>query len=97
MFPASNNEADYEALLAGLRFALGIGEEEMIAYCDSQLVVNQFVGDYEAKTPRMEAYLLAVKTFAENFKKFELVRIPRRENTSADILAALLHPLRTRT
>ncbi|KAG7585621.1 Retrotransposon gag domain [Arabidopsis thaliana x Arabidopsis arenosa] len=89
MFPASNNEAEYEALLAGLRLALGFGAEKIIAYCDSQLVVNQFAGDYEAKAPRMEAYLSAVKKLAEKFKEFELVRIPRGENTSADALAAL--------
>ncbi|KAG7564279.1 Ribonuclease H domain [Arabidopsis suecica] len=89
MFPASNNEAEYEALLAGLRLALAIGAEKIIAYCDSQLVVNQFTGDYEAKAPRMEAYLSAVKKLAGKFKEFELVRIPRGENTSADALAAL--------
>ncbi|KAG7559468.1 Ribonuclease H domain [Arabidopsis thaliana x Arabidopsis arenosa] len=89
MFPASNNEAEYEALLAGLRLALAIGAEKIIAYCDSQLVVNQFARDYEAKAPRMEAYLSAVKKLAEKFKEFELVRIPRGENTSADALAAL--------
>ncbi|KAG7559454.1 Ribonuclease H-like superfamily [Arabidopsis thaliana x Arabidopsis arenosa] len=89
MFPASNNEAEYEALLAGLRLALAIGAEKLIAYCDSQLVVNQFAGDYEAKAPRMEAYLSAVKKLAGKFKEFELVRIPRGENTSADALAAL--------
>ncbi|CAE5959424.1 unnamed protein product [Arabidopsis arenosa] len=61
MFPASNNEAEYEALLAGLRLALAIGAEKIIAYCDSQLVVNQFAGDYEAKAPRMEAYLSAAE------------------------------------
>ncbi|KAG7556952.1 Integrase catalytic core [Arabidopsis suecica] len=89
MFPASNNEAEYEALLAGLRLALAIGAEKIIAYCDSQLVVNQFAGDYEAKAPRMEAYISAVKKLAGKFKEFELVRIPRGENTSADALAAL--------
>ncbi|CAE6199346.1 unnamed protein product [Arabidopsis arenosa] len=89
MFPASNNEVEYEALLAGLRLALAIGAEKIIAYCDSQLVVNQFAGDYEAKAPRMEAYLSAVKKLAVKFKEFELVRIPRGENTSADALAAL--------
>ncbi|KAG7557044.1 Integrase catalytic core [Arabidopsis suecica] len=89
MFPASNNEAEYEALLAGLRLALAIGAEKIIAYCDSQLVVNKFAGDYEAKAPRMEAYLSAVKKLAGKFKECELVRIPRGENTSADALAAL--------
>ncbi|KAG7548005.1 Integrase catalytic core [Arabidopsis suecica] len=89
LFNASNNEAEYEALIAGLRLAQGVGAEEVVAYCDSQLVVNQFNGDYEAKDLRMEAYLEVVKDLSKDFKKFELVRIPRGENTTADALAAL--------
>ncbi|KAG7533112.1 Ribonuclease H-like superfamily [Arabidopsis thaliana x Arabidopsis arenosa] len=89
LFNASNNEAEYEALIAGLRLAQGVGAEEVIAYCDSQLVVNQFNGDYEAKDLRMEAYLEVVKGLSKEFKKFELIRIPRGENTTADALAAL--------
>ncbi|KAG7556517.1 Integrase catalytic core [Arabidopsis suecica] len=89
LFNASNNEAEYEALIAGLRLAQGVGAEEVVAYCDSQLVVNQFNGDYEAKDLRMEAYLEVVKGLSKDFKKFELIRIPRGENTTADALAAL--------
>jgi len=48
-FPTSNNEAEYEALIAGLRLAHGIGVKHIQAFCDSQLVANQFSGDYEAK------------------------------------------------
>ncbi|KAG7567917.1 Reverse transcriptase domain [Arabidopsis thaliana x Arabidopsis arenosa] len=55
----------------------------------AQLVVNQFNGDYEAKDLRMEAYLEVVKGLSKDFKKFELIRIPRGENTTADALAAL--------
>ncbi|KAG7588731.1 Ribonuclease H-like superfamily [Arabidopsis suecica] len=66
-----------------------VGAEEVVAYCDSQLVVNQFNGDYEAKDLRMEAYLEVVRGLSKDFKKFELIRIPRGENTTADALAAL--------
>ena len=47
-FTASNNEAKYEALLAGLKLALYIKATELMVYSDSQLVVNQILGDYEA-------------------------------------------------
>ena len=43
----------------------------------------------EAKDERMEAYLKLVKTLTQQFESFELTRIPRGENTSADALAAL--------
>ncbi|KAG7533227.1 Ribonuclease H domain [Arabidopsis thaliana x Arabidopsis arenosa] len=89
LFNASNNETEYEALIAGFRLIQGVGAEEVVAYCDSQLVLNQFNGDYEAKDLRMEAYLEVVKGLSKDFKKFELIRIPRGENTTADALAAL--------
>ncbi|XP_024004829.1 uncharacterized protein LOC112081985 [Eutrema salsugineum] len=88
-FPASNNEAEYEALIAGLRLAKSIGAEHVHAYCDSQLVANQFHGEYEAKNNRMDAYLKVLKDIASEFSTFELTKIPRDENASADALAAL--------
>ncbi|XP_056850741.1 uncharacterized protein LOC130500062 [Raphanus sativus] len=70
-FNASNNEAEYESLIAGLRLAQSIGAQKISAFSDSQLVTSQFHGEYE------------------QFDEFELTRIPRGENTSADALAAL--------
>ncbi|KAG7591503.1 Integrase catalytic core [Arabidopsis thaliana x Arabidopsis arenosa] len=88
-FNASNNEAEYESLLAGLRLAIGIGITKLRTFCDSQLVANQFSGDYEAKDSRMEAYLAQVQLLSKKFQSFELTRIPRGENSAADALAAL--------
>ncbi|XP_024016221.1 uncharacterized protein LOC112089703 [Eutrema salsugineum] len=84
-FPASNNEA----LIAGLLLAKGIGAEHIHAYCDSQLVANQFHGEYEAKNDRMDAYLKVLKDVASEFSTLELTKIPRDENATADALAAL--------
>ncbi|XP_024009486.1 uncharacterized protein LOC112084569 [Eutrema salsugineum] len=88
-FQASNNEAEYEALIAGLRLAKEIGVKKIQAYCDSQLVANQFSGEYETKNDRMEAYLKVVQDLASEFSEFHLTKIPRGDNTSADALAAL--------
>ncbi|KAG7533327.1 Integrase catalytic core [Arabidopsis thaliana x Arabidopsis arenosa] len=88
-FNASNNESEYKALLAGMRLALGMGIKEIKAHSDSQLVTSQFHGEYEAKDERMVAYLELVKNLSQQFKYFELIRISRGENTSADALAAL--------
>ncbi|XP_056853285.1 uncharacterized protein LOC130502505 [Raphanus sativus] len=55
-FPASNNEAEYESLIAGLRLARAVKAKRLSAYCDSQLVASQFSGDYDARNERMDAY-----------------------------------------
>ena len=56
-FKASNNEAESEALLAGLRAVLHLGAKDVEIYSDSRLVVYQITGDFEARDPRMKAYL----------------------------------------
>ena len=60
-FRASNNEAKYEALLAGLRVVLDMGAQEVEVYSDSRLVVNQVQGSFEARDSRMKEYLRVVK------------------------------------
>ncbi|KAL1219663.1 hypothetical protein V5N11_032314 [Cardamine amara subsp. amara] len=88
-FNASNNEVEYEALIAGLKLAIGLGIRELSAFSDSQLVASQFHGEYDTRDERMEAYLQVVRDLVKQFDKFVLTRIPRGENTSADALAAL--------
>ncbi|KAG7564677.1 Retrotransposon gag domain [Arabidopsis suecica] len=61
-------------------------------YCDSQLVANQFNGDYEAKNDRMDAYLKVVRDLSRNFELFELNKIPQSDNAPADALLYLHLP-----
>ena len=56
-FDASNNEAEYEALLAGLRIARELKVEDLGIFSDSQVVVNQILGEYQARGVQMAAYL----------------------------------------
>jgi ribonuclease HI len=88
-FRATNNEAEYEALLAGLKLSKNMGIENLTVKSDSQLVVGQVKGEYEAKEDRMKKYLMAVKNLLTQFKKVELLQIPREENEAADRLARL--------
>ena len=76
-FHASNNEAEYGVLISGLRLAHGIKIHNIHAYCDSQLVANQFSGEYEAKDERMDSYQKLVQDLAKDFDQFALTRIPR--------------------
>ncbi|KAK3013207.1 hypothetical protein RJ639_010395 [Escallonia herrerae] len=82
-FQASNNEAKYEALLAGIRLAHSLKVDSLSIHTDSRLVVNHILGEYEAKDKRIIQYLQAVKTQGAKFKNFTIRHIPRL--TSTDI------------
>ncbi|XP_077251775.1 uncharacterized protein LOC143890999 [Tasmannia lanceolata] len=88
-FKASNNEVEYEALIAGMRLALEVGADDLRAHNDSQLIVNQVIGEYKAREPRMSKYLDKVKLLAMTFKRFEIIKVPRTENAKADALSRL--------
>ena len=56
-FPTPNNQAEYEALLAGLRLAEDLGAREIQIFTDSQLVASQVQGEYQAKNNNLIEYL----------------------------------------
>lgn len=93
VFHASSNEAEYEALIAGLRLAHGIKIRNIHAYCDSQLIAIQFSGEYEARDETMHSYLKLVQDLAKDFDQFAETRIPRSDYAPADALAALASSL----
>uniref|UniRef100_A0A2N9HKC3 RNase H type-1 domain-containing protein n=1 Tax=Fagus sylvatica TaxID=28930 RepID=A0A2N9HKC3_FAGSY len=76
-FPASNNVAEYEALLHGLRCAIALQADPLTVYCDSQLVVNQISGDYAAKDEKMKIYLVEAKKLLAKFKHVQMEHIGR--------------------
>ena len=56
MYMDSNNAAEYEALLHGLRMAISIGIQRLEVRGDSNLAISQVNGDFDAKDPKMAAY-----------------------------------------
>ena len=60
-FPTTNNEVEYEALVAGLDLTKVAGAENIVVHYDSQMVTSQINGDYECKNDRMKRYLEEVK------------------------------------
>lgn len=88
-FPASNNESEYEALLAGLRIAQAMEIKRLQAYVDSQLVANQICGLFEAKEPAMKKYLDLAKSLIKTFEYFKIEQVPRSQNKKADALSKL--------
>ncbi|GJR43663.1 reverse transcriptase domain-containing protein [Tanacetum coccineum] len=88
-FDATNNEAKYEALIAGLKIAEQMGVKNIQANVDSRLVANQVNETYVAKENDMVRYLEKVKTFNNNFKAFSIKEVPRSENKKADALSKI--------
>jgi ribonuclease HI len=88
-FTASNNEAEYEVMLIGLRTAKKLGADHLQIFCDSQLVANQISGEYQARDDRMSAYLTIARTLLSEFDSTHVAQIGREHNSYADILARL--------
>ncbi|KAL5579904.1 hypothetical protein UlMin_012346 [Ulmus minor] len=88
-FKATNNQAKYEALLAGLRLAKEVSARYLLIYSDSQLIVNQVNSEYQAKGEKMTFYLEKAKELLGKFEIVTITQIPRNENSNADALAHL--------
>ena len=65
-FPTTNNEAEYEVLVAGLDLARAAGATSVVIYCNSEVITNQVNGDYECKGERMKRYMDQVKRRVDN-------------------------------
>jgi len=86
---ASNNQAEYEALIAGMLLAREMGARNLLAKSDSLLVTGQVAGEFQAKDPQMAAYLEYVQLLKTSCTEFELIHVPREQNARADLLAKL--------
>jgi ribonuclease HI len=88
-FPASNNVAEYEALVNGLRIAVELGVWRLDARGDSQLVIDQVMKNFHCRDPKMEAYCDEVRRLEDKFYGLELNHIAWRYNKTADELAKI--------
>jgi ribonuclease HI len=88
-FPASNNVAEYEALVNGLHIAIELGVRCLDARGDSQLVIDQVMKNSHCRDPKMEAYCDEVRRLEDKFYGLELNHIARRYNETADELAKI--------
>ena len=88
-FYASNNEAEYEAVIAGLNLAHSLEVDQLEVHSDSQLVVRQIEDTYEAKSEKMVLYLQKVRDLLQKFVSVQIKYVPRTENSHADTLVKL--------
>jgi hypothetical protein len=89
-FPVSNNMAEYEALLCGLKIAIELGVKRLDVWGDSQLVIDQVMKNASCHDDKMEAYCKAVRALEDKFYGIELNHVPRRYNVEADELAKIV-------
>ncbi|KAM2042051.1 hypothetical protein ACFX16_035790 [Malus domestica] len=87
-FKVPNNDAEYEALLAGLRLAKHFGVKRIDIFSDSQLVVNQVTNNFDVKDISMASYLAQTQLLLKHFN-YQITQIPRAANIHADALARL--------
>jgi ribonuclease HI len=88
-FPASNNVAEYEALVNGLHIAVELGVRRLDAHGDSQLVIDQVMKNSHCRDRKMEAYCDEVRRLEDKFHGLELNHVARRYNETADELAKI--------
>jgi ribonuclease HI len=88
-FLASNNMAEYEALLCGLKITIETGIKRLDVRGDSQLVTDQVMKNASCHDDKMEAYCKAVQALEDKFYGIELNHVPRRYNDEADEIAKI--------
>ncbi|GAV57128.1 RVT_3 domain-containing protein [Cephalotus follicularis] len=88
-FKATNKEAEWEALIAGLMIAKHLEVRKIEASSDSQLVVGLANGEYEAREDPMVKYLSHFQGMKSAFEVLRILKVPRAENVRADQLSKL--------
>jgi ribonuclease HI len=84
---ATNNQAEYRALIAALREAVGLGASQASIYMDSELVVRQISGSYRVKNAALKILHNEARGLLARLDSFTITHVPRRRNAEADKLA----------
>jgi len=84
---ATNNEAEYRAVIAALEKALSLGADQVELRSDSELVVNQLCGRYKVRSAGLRPFYLQAAKLLGQFQKVSIVSVPREQNKEADRLA----------
>jgi len=84
---ATNNVAEYTAVIRGLERASELGATDVLLRSDSQLLINQLTGRYRVKSPHLQPLHRRVRQLASAFGSIEFEHVRRERNTEADRLA----------
>jgi len=83
---ATNNVAEWSALIEGLRAALDLGLKSLAVRMDSELVVKQLSGEYRVKHPDLQPLHAMARTLLRRFEFVDIAHVPRKQNKLADAL-----------
>jgi ribonuclease HI len=89
LWPATNNEAKYKALLHGLCLTTSLGIKRLLVYDDSSMVINQVNEDWDYTKETMDAYCAEVHKLDKHFHGLEFHHVVRDVNFAADVIAKL--------
>jgi ribonuclease HI len=89
LWPATNNEVEYEALIHGLRVAVSLGIRRLLIYGNSAVVINQVNKDWDYTKETMDAYCAKVIKLKKHFDGLEFHHVQRDSNVATDLLAKL--------
>jgi ribonuclease HI len=84
---ATNNIAEYEALIAGLELARDRGVSEIEIQLDSELVVQQLTGRWKIRNDRLRSLAVRARSLMNGFDRASIKHVRRAQNTKADLLA----------
>ena len=84
---ATNNQAEYRAVIAALESAISLGASQVDMYSDSELIVRQINGRYRVKNASLKPLYQEVKQLQNQLKGFTITHVPREQNREADSLA----------
>jgi ribonuclease HI len=94
---ATNNFAEYSALVTALRYAVFTRCDELQVYADSELVVKQILGEYQVKNENIRPLYNAAVRWIRLIPQFSISHVRREENKEADKLANLAMDTRRNT
>jgi ribonuclease HI len=89
LFPASNNAAEYEALIHGLNIVISLGIKRLMVYGDSLVVISQINKEWDCSNDSMGKYCTAVRKLEDKFEGLEFHHVERDRNATADALSKL--------
>jgi len=83
----TNNQAEYQAVIAALEETTKLGARQASVYLDSELIVKQINGKYRVKNRALKPLYQQVKQWQSHFESFTIMHVPRQQNKEADNLA----------